>query len=58
VLRGGSWINNARNCRSAQRNANDPDNRNDNMGFRLAQALRVRARGWPQEAQLRVRFIG
>ncbi|MEM9025294.1 MAG: SUMF1/EgtB/PvdO family nonheme iron enzyme [Verrucomicrobiota bacterium] len=37
-LRGGSWINNARNCRSAYRNANDPGNRNDNIGFRLAVA--------------------
>ena len=38
VLRGGSWINNGRNARSAQRNANYPDNRNDNNGFRLARA--------------------
>ncbi len=39
VLRGGSWINNARNLRSANRNANTPDNRNDNIGLRLAGAL-------------------
>ena len=39
VLRGGSWINNARNLRSANRNANSPDNRNDNIGLRLAGAL-------------------
>jgi len=39
VLRGGSWINNARNLRSANRNANTPDNRNHNIGFRLAGAL-------------------
>ena len=38
VLRGGSWINDGRNVRSAQRNANDPGNRNDNIGFRLARA--------------------
>ena len=41
VLRGGSWNNNGRNVRSAQRNRNEPDNRNDNIGFRLAQLERV-----------------
>ncbi|KAA0230092.1 hypothetical protein EDS67_08620 [candidate division KSB1 bacterium] len=35
VLRGGSWNNNAQNCRSANRNWNSPDNRNNNIGFRL-----------------------
>ena len=40
VLRGGSWINEARNLRSAYRNHNDPGNRNDNIGFRLALARR------------------
>ena len=35
VNRGGSWNNNARNCRSANRNNNTPDNRNNNLGFRL-----------------------
>ena len=39
VVRGGCWINNARNLRSANRNANTPDNRNHNIGFRLAGAL-------------------
>ena len=34
VNRGGSWNNNARNCRSANRNNNSPDNTNDNLGFR------------------------
>ncbi len=38
VLRGGSWINNGRNCRSAYRNNNDPSDRNNNIGFRLARA--------------------
>ena len=38
VLRGGSWDNNARNCRSANRNRNNPDNRNNNIGFRVASA--------------------
>jgi len=36
VNRGGSWNNNARNCRSANRNRNTPGNRNNNLGFRLA----------------------
>jgi formylglycine-generating enzyme required for sulfatase activity len=35
VLRGGNWNNNARNCRSAYRNSNNPDNRNNNVGFRV-----------------------
>jgi len=38
VLRGGSWNNKPRNLRSANRNNNTPDNRNNNNGFRLAQA--------------------
>ncbi|MFH1885416.1 MAG: hypothetical protein ABIM40_01850 [Pseudomonadota bacterium] len=36
MIRGGSWNNNARNCRSANRNRNDPGNRNNNLGFRLS----------------------
>lgn len=47
VIRGGSWNSNARNVRAANRNANDPGNRNDNLGFRLA-----RARGVPCRAAL------
>jgi hypothetical protein len=35
VLRGGSWNNNSENCRSANRNRNTPDNRNNNNGFRV-----------------------
>lgn len=41
VYRGGSWNSDARNVRAANRNANSPDIRNDNLGFRLA-----RAQGW------------
>jgi len=33
--RGGSWNDNPRNCRSAYRNYNTPDNRNNNIGFRV-----------------------
>ncbi|MCB9272803.1 MAG: SUMF1/EgtB/PvdO family nonheme iron enzyme [Lewinellaceae bacterium] len=36
VIRGGSWNNTAENCRTANRNRNNPDNRNNNVGFRLA----------------------
>ncbi|MCP5045383.1 MAG: SUMF1/EgtB/PvdO family nonheme iron enzyme [bacterium] len=42
VVRGGSWINNARNCRSAYRNRNQPGNRNDKLGFRLASSSHSR----------------
>jgi formylglycine-generating enzyme required for sulfatase activity len=35
LLRGGSWNNNPRNCRSANRNRRHQDNRNNNVGFRL-----------------------
>jgi formylglycine-generating enzyme required for sulfatase activity len=38
VKRGGSWNNNAENCRSADRNRNAPANRNNNLGFRLVSA--------------------
>ena len=38
VIRGGSWINDARNVRAAYRNHDHPSNRNDNRGFRLARA--------------------
>ena len=41
VVRGGSWNNNARNVRAAYRNENEPDNRNNNLGFRC---LRIHAR--------------
>ncbi|MBQ7211309.1 MAG: SUMF1/EgtB/PvdO family nonheme iron enzyme [Muribaculaceae bacterium] len=36
VNRGGSWNNDARNCRVSNRNNNTPDNRNNNLGLRLA----------------------
>jgi formylglycine-generating enzyme required for sulfatase activity len=35
VLRGGSWSNYARSCRSANRNYSTPDHRFSNVGFRL-----------------------
>jgi len=39
VLRGGAWNTNAANVRAGNRNANEPDNRWNNVGFRLARAL-------------------
>ncbi len=36
VKRGGSWNNNATNCRVANRNSNTPTDTNNNLGFRLA----------------------
>ena len=35
VLRGGSWDNDAGDCRTARRLTGDPDLRNSNLGFRL-----------------------
>jgi len=40
AVRGGSWNNNAQNVRSANRNRNTATNRNNNLGFRLAQSGR------------------
>ncbi|MCA9422393.1 MAG: hypothetical protein KC592_15325 [Nitrospira sp.] len=42
MIRGGSWNNNnPENLRSSNRNRNTTDNRNNNIGFRLAQAART-----------------
>ncbi len=35
VVRGGSWNDNRENARAAYRNRNDPNNRNNDIGFRL-----------------------
>ncbi|MFZ5881424.1 MAG: hypothetical protein ACOY0R_18815 [Chloroflexota bacterium] len=35
MLRGGSFDNNDRNVRCAYRNRNNPNNRNNNIGFRV-----------------------
>jgi formylglycine-generating enzyme required for sulfatase activity len=45
VLRGGSWNNNPDNCRSANRNRNGADNRNNNVGFRVASTALARFGG-------------
>jgi formylglycine-generating enzyme required for sulfatase activity len=44
VLRGGSWNNTPDNLRSSNRNNNQPTNRNNNVGFRLASTLIRRSR--------------
>jgi formylglycine-generating enzyme required for sulfatase activity len=38
VLRGGSWNNKPRNLRVSNRNNNTPDDRNNNVGIRVAQS--------------------
>ncbi|MBI3271904.1 MAG: SUMF1/EgtB/PvdO family nonheme iron enzyme [Planctomycetes bacterium] len=35
VLRGGAWNNEPQNVRAGYRNNDQPDNRNDNAGFRV-----------------------
>ena len=40
MIRGGAWNNKPENLRSANRNRNNTDNRNNNLGFRLAQSAR------------------
>jgi hypothetical protein len=60
VLRGGSWNNNQDNARATYRNDNDPDDRNNNIGFRVVCVSHI---GWCfdarhgcpwEQAQLRV----
>ncbi len=43
VLRGGSWNNNPQNLRAARRNRNNTENRNNNIGFRVASTAAARA---------------
>jgi hypothetical protein len=44
-VRGGSWNNNAQNCRSANRNNNTPSNMNNNIGLRLSSTAQCE---WPR----------
>jgi formylglycine-generating enzyme required for sulfatase activity len=39
--RGGSWSNNAKVCRSANRSSSSPDTIGDNLGFRMARSLQT-----------------
>jgi formylglycine-generating enzyme required for sulfatase activity len=52
VVRGGAFNNNQRNVRCAYRNNRNPDNRNDNNGFRV-----VVAHAFPY-ARTAQRFLG
>lgn len=42
MLRGGGWNSNPHNTRAANRNRNPADNRNNNLGFRLARTPKAR----------------
>jgi len=61
-VRGGAWNNLRDNARCAYRNRNHPDNRNDNLGFRVVLShvlpffwFRLRA-GWRAGVLRRSRF--
>lgn len=45
MIRGGSWNNNPENLRASNRNRNNTDNRNNNIGFRLGQSARTAGAG-------------
>ncbi len=47
VLRGGSWSNDARGCRSADRNDYQPDDQDNNLGFRCGR-VQGRETGWQE----------
>jgi hypothetical protein len=57
VIRGGSWNNDAENCRSAYRNWNEPGNRNNNLGFRLASTSHPPDGGCSRMASQCIRFV-
>ena len=44
VLRGGAWNNNSDNARAGYRNNNNPDNRNNHIGFRVVCSSHIRFR--------------
>ncbi|MBF0311736.1 MAG: SUMF1/EgtB/PvdO family nonheme iron enzyme, partial [Magnetococcales bacterium] len=57
VNRGGSWNNNPANVRSANRNNNSPDNRNNNLGFRLSSTNHSPDRQGSRTLSPRTRFV-
>jgi hypothetical protein len=50
VLRGGAFNNNENNVRCANRNRNNPNNRNNNIGFRVVAStfFKFRHLSWPE----------
>jgi formylglycine-generating enzyme required for sulfatase activity len=53
VIRGGAWNNKPQNVRSANRNRNNPDNRNNNLGFRVASTLLRPEPAWSRLRRVR-----
>lgn len=58
VNRGGSWNNNARNCRVSNRNRNNPDNRNNNIGLRLVLPQLMTEMEWQKGKVINRRISG
>ncbi|UCE08083.1 MAG: SUMF1/EgtB/PvdO family nonheme iron enzyme [bacterium] len=50
-MRGGSWNNESNNLRCANRNRNNPRNRNNNVGFRC-----VRSYYLPSQGEARIQW--
>jgi hypothetical protein len=58
VIRGGSWNNNGRRLRAANRNHDQPAERNNNLGFRLAAARRGQVHGDQRGVPSRLQATG
>ena len=58
MLRGGSWNNTPDNLRSAYRNNNNPTNRNNHVGFRIARTFCVQAGAFTDAAIMQKRVQG
>ena len=60
VLRGGSaWNDDPRNLRSANRDRNEPENRDDNIGFRcVRRPRRLHAVSWHRAGPARTAYGG